>query len=352
MLLTLAAVLAAAPVTVPAGEAPPYLRLSMNSASYIKGAARRAAPAGDSFGWLTPDGATLQAMTTLKGATWTSGTVTIDASGAVTGCVPGSTGSSGMVVLAEAICADIMTNGRFVPALDAAGQRTGGQLRFGGMATTKRGLWGEGGDNPPLVAASPAPPAPPAPLNYWRTSWHTDQYAVRGQRPFLGDRRALAEGRIKWVGVALSLNPQGKTACAVAKSSNDPGLDAKACKAAAKFDLAPKGPISRVATQQIMMIYEVNKPTALLPTQEFQPAQLTDDGARALAAILGKPVDRKALAERVDARVDRDGRALDCIVTKSEGNDAQDLALCRALTAGTLLTPAQDIYGLTTTSWL
>ncbi len=352
MLLTLAAVLAAAPVTVPAGEAPQFLRLSMNSASYIKGAARTAAPAGDDLSWFTPDGATFRAMTTLKGATWTSGTVTIDASGAVTSCVPGSTGGSGTVVLAEAICADIMTNGRFVPALDAAGQRTGGQLRFGGMATTKRGLWGEGGDNPPLVAASPAPPAPPAPPNYWRTSWHTDQFEVRGQRSFLGDRRALAEGRIKWVGVALSLNPQGKTACAVAKSSNDPALDAKACKAAAKFDLAPKGPISRVATQQMMMIYDGNKPTALLPTQEFRPAQLTDDGARAMASILGKPADRKALARRVDARVDRDGRALDCVVTTSDGNDAQDLALCRALTGGTLFTPAQDIYGLTTTSWL
>lgn len=294
----------------------------------------------------------MRAMAGLKGTTWTSGIVTIDAAGAIVSCAPASGGGASAAALAEGICADIKANGQFVPSLDASGNRAGGGLRFGGMAASKRGLWGEGGDNPPLAGPSPAPPAPPAPPNYWRTGWHNDQFALSGHRPFVGDWRALADGRINWVGVALSLDPQGKVTCAIAKTSKDPALDAKACKAAAKFDLAPKGPISRVAAQQLMMIYDGKKPTVLLPVQEFRPAEPTAEGMRALAAILGKPLDRKALAERVDARVDRDGRALDCVVTKSDGNDALDLALCRALTGGALLTPAQDIYGLTTTSWL
>ena len=355
MLVSIALALAAQAATPPE---PRYLRISFNPRQWDDTLIRPAAPAGAIDGWFKLDGAAFRAMGGLTAASYpyASGTFMVDADGKVGECAAEARydKSAGPIALAEAICADLRVHGRFVPSLDAAGRRVATKMGIFARASDKAGLYGFGGDNPPLVADMPPPPAPPAPPNMWMPSFDAGHYLVQGARAFAGDRRLLAAGTMRYTGVRLSPDPAGKTVCLVAKSSGDARNDAQACKVAGKYKLTELATASRYKRgAMVMMVHDRGKPSALLPIRrEAVRAPLTAAGAARIAAIIGKPVDDAALAKRISASIGLDGVATRCRVEAGDGNDAADIALCGAIRSEALFTPAEDVFGLPSSGWM
>lgn len=358
MLVSIALALAAQ-AAAPPGE-PRYLRVSFNPRQWDDTLIRPAAPSGTIAPWFKIDGAAFKAMNALPADSYpyASGTFTVDADGKVGECAPELRfeKSAGAIALAEAICTDLRAHGRFVPSLDATGRRVATTMGIFAKASDKRGLYGFGGDNPPLVSDMPPPPAPPMPPNYWMPSFESGHYQVSGARLFAGDRKLIASGGLRWTGVSLALDPAGKTACKVAKSSGDLGDDARACKVAGKYKVSEAAATAARFYKRgamVMMVHDRGKPSALLPVRkEAVRARLTQAGAARVAAIVGRPVDDDALAKRVSASIDREGIATRCRIEASDGNDAADLALCRTLRSDALFTPAEDVFGLPNSDWL
>ena len=353
LLLALALAAQAAPPPEPR-----YLRISFNPRNWDDTLIRTAAPSGKVDLWFKPDGAAVKAINALPAASfpYANGTFTVDAEGKVSECAPETRfeKSPEAIAFAGALCADLRAHGRFVPSLDASGHRVAATMGLFARASDKRSLWGEGGDNPPLVGAMPLPPAPPAPPAMWMPSYDTGTYSIIGLREFSGDRRLIATGALTYTGVKLSADAAGKTVCVVARSSGDTRNDAKACKVAGKYKLADNGSPSRYKSgAMVMMVHDGNKPIGLLPTlKRGVGPRLTAIGTARIAAIIGKPVDDDALAKRISASIGRDGIATRCSITGGDGNDTADLALCRALKSEILFTPAQDIFGLPSSGWL
>lgn len=341
-----------------ASPEPRFLRISFNPRNWNETMIRQAAPAGEIDSWFKLDSAAFKAMAKMPADSlpYASGTFTVGADGKVGECRPETRyeKSAGAIAFAEAICADLRAKGRFVPALDASGSRVATTLALSGKASDKRGLYGFGGENPPLVSAMPHPPAPPAPPTMWMPSYDMGDYAIVGPREFSGDRRMIANGSITYTGVRLSLDPRGKTSCVVAKSSGDPRSDAKACKVAGKYKLADNRPASRYKSgAMVMMVHTGGKPMALLPiAKRGAGPRLNATGTARIAAIIGKPVDDATLAKRISASVGIDGVATRCSIAASDGNDTADVALCHALKSEALFTPAEDIFGLPSAGWL
>lgn len=349
--------LALAVQAVPAEQR--YLRVSFEPRNWDDTLIRPARPVEPIDRWFAIDGSTFRAMGLLPAdkTIYASGTVAVDAEGKVGECKVGSTDAMFNPALTVAICADLSKKGRFIPTLDAEGRRIPALLSIFGKSTGKDGLWGDGGETPPLVddmPPPPAPPAPPAPPNTWTASYVANHFRVTGVQPYNGDLKSLTPGILRFTGVSLSLDPAGKTACAIARSSGDPQLDQKACKAARKFKVAAVDPGSRFRRgAMIMMMSDRGKPTAVMPvrTQSIE-ARLTPAGSARIAAILGKSMDDKKLAERIDASIGADGIASRCRIVVSDGRDAVDVELCRALKTESLFAPAEDVFGLPTTDWL
>lgn len=341
--------------------APPeqrFLRISFNPRQWDETLLRPAAPSGAIDPWFRLDGAAFKPMGALPAESYpyASGIFMVDADGKVGACAPELRfdKSAGSIALAEAICADLRANGRFVPSLDASGRRVATTMAIFAKASDKRGLYGFGGDNPPMVGPMPPPPAPPMPPNYWLPSYEAGHYQVSGARAFAGDRNLVASGAFSWTGVSLTRDAAGKTACVVAKTSGDPKNDLRACKVAGKYKLNEAAATARYKRgAMVMMVHDRGKPIALLPIRkEALPARLTPTGAARIAAIVGKPVDEAALGKRVSASIGRDGIVTRCKIEASDGNDAADLALCRALRTEALFTPAEDVFGLPSSGWL
>lgn len=343
--------------------APPeqrYLRISFNPRQWDDTLIRAAAPTGAIDPWFKLDGAAFKAIGTLpaNALPYASGTFTVDSDGKVGECAPELRfeKSAGAIALAEAICTDLRSYGRFMPSLDASGRRVATTMGIFAKASDKRGLYGFGGDNPPLVSDMPPPPAPPMPPNYWMPSYEAGHYQVSGARLFAGDPNLIASGGLRWTGVSLTLDPAGKTACVVAKSSGDPKNDLQACKMAGKYKVSEAAATAARFYKRgamVMMVHDRGKPSALLPIRkEAVRVRLTSAGAARIAAIVGRPVDDAALAKRISASIGRDGIATRCKIKASDGNDIADIALCRALRGEALFTPAEDVFGLPNSDWM
>lgn len=246
--------------------------------------------------------------------------------------------------LGGAACQRIIERLRMTPALDQSGQRVPDAywITISYEPDTRPNE-----DWVQLRAPPPAPPAPPPPGTQRRIDWppysSTPGVEVEGLR-FLAEGETAPSDAL-WAGITIREIPGGGVQCDLRAPAGDQDFDKEACGVvlAARFTFPNPGARDNRYSLRLMRLD--GEWVALAPIhQQTQAITMTDDNRQALAAALPSTGSLDQLRLRVE--VGLDGRATDCDVTATSGEDALDIAACRHLREQAYFSPARDIFGI------
>lgn len=254
------------------------------------------------------------------------------------------------------LCQRVSAAARWHGALDAEGRPVTSRYRW--IVNLFQDRVPEGRASEPLIAEAVAPPAPPPPrapgeLPDWPPGWTSRLLPSAGSIALApGGAASFARDTPGWAGVMVTATPDGITGCTVVRPSGDARFDRRACEAASRrgaltYPWPTSGRLSPPRTP-IHFVPVRGRPAAILPVSAgITGGQLVGEDwlalTREVRAAAGPSANLAAL--RLWLAFDETGRVTRCEVTTSSGDDAADIAACRAARASTRFTPGRDIFG-------
>lgn len=350
MLIALAAVL-----TAQTGSAPKAM-ISVNpyQRDAPEGLLRRALPPKDPFILLSENGPTIQYQRTTKHERLSVPLLLpVAANGSVT-CHLEQEKLDDLAVLAAAkeaaalACREIISAGKWTPALDRAGKRLAFDYRLR-LRFLFRKPWTANQKSRSIVE-DVIPSAPMMPMrNVTDIKWYEgygSNFRLSGFPQVTVDPQLIAEGRPGWAGIVLFKGQDGTFKCAAARRSGDRAFDAKACAEALAVPQPEAASMKPGRYAKAIAVPSEGGIAFIVQDESRQaPARLTAAAKTRLAALVKAKGGNFARAEPRGV-VDVQGGVTNCSISRSSGNDAADIALCKELeSTGGLLQPATDLYG-------
>ncbi len=280
-------------------------------------------------------------------------TLEIDAGGAITACDPSD--SVALPVDAAAVCSDFAGQ-KFLPALDSDGRRiAGGYIvtfmprRYDAADASPHPLFTSERDPVPVPMMAPRVDSMYSfpPLSSWMAQFFRDPQWQTAPHIGLPDDAATRPL------TAIVLFDRGAGLdCRVIEGSGVAAQDNAAC-GYAKSVLKPTWADASASTHRAVPLYVTgagSETMAYAPDPDRNAfTTITDEVELRLITALTDagvfPKGREASPLRIGMTPDAQGKVVRCQIWVSTGNDATDIAACRAARETVVMQPMEDIFG-------
>jgi len=306
---------------------------------------RRARPLGDIRDWILesdPELGMLADDPSLSGSV--SVTFDIDAAGRATACRPGRV--RGEPRLTAEVCDRLIGRLRMTPALDDNGTRVPDIAQF------SVGYSAEPFRRQRLVENAPS--AVLIEARRWPPDARTGRGRVTGLDLLPGGPTSPAAASEPWAGVEIQTDAQGHAMCRVPASSGDHTFNARACTAGGRATYDWTGIRSAHERKlEILFVEHQGQPRALPALQDASRPAVPPESLAAIHSVLeAMPGEGEPARLKVTVIIASDGRLVRCGVRDTSGSDTMDVAACALLREVDRFTPARDIFGRPTETYL
>lgn len=300
-------------------------------------------------GWLSPrDPAIALMKKSPKLAARVKADILFGADGRATGCSIMSI--EGDDILANSLCGRLLAGARLVPPMDPQGQRHDDTFRLEVTFNLDHFKYRSLGRDEPRLVDSAGPklvPVPPMPPAGSFVPWEQKSAVTVANVPVFSPGPNDIPDNATVTPITVSVGPDGKATCRIAKFRFEVVADDAACDAVANGQFSAPAGASETARMLSLLVVRLSGQTAVLLQRNARNEYVKAKNGtwQGLEARLSSLRDGASLREAViQLSIRPDGSASDCWVNDTTGSDRGDLLVCSDLRKESF-SPEEDIFG-------